>query len=75
MTEGQLQSAQYLHRELPVRLAHAVTALDKVGWRVTCSAVRCFFVVARLCTRTCRAEEQRRSLSRQLFKTPAGDVN
>ncbi|CAM9379979.1 unnamed protein product, partial [Hapterophycus canaliculatus] len=28
MTEGQLQSAQYLHRELPVRLAHAVTALD-----------------------------------------------
>lgn len=31
MTEGQLQSAQYLHRELPVRLAHAVTALDKVG--------------------------------------------
>lgn len=30
MTEGNLQSAQYLHRELPVRLAHAVTALDKV---------------------------------------------
>ena len=30
MAEGQLQSAQYLHRELPVRLAHAVTALDKV---------------------------------------------
>ncbi|CAM9436412.1 unnamed protein product, partial [Scytosiphon promiscuus] len=30
MTEGQLQSAQYLHRELPVRLAHAVTALDKM---------------------------------------------
>eukprot|EP00903_Cladosiphon_okamuranus_P014999 g13879.t1 len=29
-TEGQLQSAQYLHRELPVRLAHAVTALDKM---------------------------------------------
>lgn len=32
-TEGQLQSAQYLHRELPVRLAHAVMALDKVGLR------------------------------------------
>ncbi|CAN0350889.1 unnamed protein product, partial [Laminaria digitata] len=30
MAEGQLQSAQYLHRELPVRLAHALTALDKV---------------------------------------------
>ncbi|CAM9668770.1 unnamed protein product [Pylaiella littoralis] len=30
MTEGNLQSAQYLHRELPVRLAHAVTALDKM---------------------------------------------
>lgn len=28
--EGQLQSAQYLHRELPVRLASAVTELDKV---------------------------------------------
>lgn len=30
IAEGQLQSAQYLHRELPVRLAQAVTALDKV---------------------------------------------
>lgn len=31
MAEGQLQSAQYLHRELPVRLAHALSALDKVS--------------------------------------------
>ncbi|CAB1121583.1 unnamed protein product [Ectocarpus sp. CCAP 1310/34] len=30
IAEGQLQSAQYLHRELPVRLAQAVTALDKM---------------------------------------------
>lgn len=30
--EGQLQSAKYLHRELPVRLAYAVTELDKVSW-------------------------------------------
>lgn len=30
MTEGILQSAQYLHRELPVRIAYAVTELDKV---------------------------------------------
>lgn len=28
--EGQLQSAQYLHRELPVRLAYAITALNEV---------------------------------------------
>lgn len=34
IAEGQLQSAQYLHRELPVRLAHAVTALDKVNQSV-----------------------------------------
>lgn len=29
--EGQLQSAQYLHRELPVRLASAVLELDKAS--------------------------------------------
>lgn len=34
MAEGQLQSAQYLHRELPVRLAHAVAALDEVRIRM-----------------------------------------
>lgn len=36
LAEGQLQSAQYLHRELPVRLASAVTELDKASkayWR------------------------------------------
>lgn len=44
MTEGQLQSAQYLHRELPVRLAHAVTALDKVRVDEFLSAA---FLVAR----------------------------
>lgn len=30
MAEGQIQSAQYLHRELPVRLAYAVSELEKV---------------------------------------------
>ena len=51
MTEGQLQSAQYLHRELPVRLAHAVTALDKVRRRVVLCPPRAGVVICRVVAR------------------------
>lgn len=39
MIQGQLQSAQYLHRELPVRLASAVLELDKASPVHTCGTV------------------------------------